>query len=270
MKKESIKDNITNSLLYVRAKIRSFNSHQTNGNDEPDTNKMNLVFEDNFNTFNTDTWRVGQPWGLFHPKSLYQYYDERSVYIKDNDLILAETYLPKEFTLEDGTVVSIPYSVGLVTSKESFGYGFYEFELTLPNGSGLWSAAWLTGANSWPPEIDVVEAYSDNNGKYGQKLQTNMFFGSDSDVKMAQPRNNPVYNPLARLKMSCWWTESFIKIYYNGYLVRVITSNDTLKWFKDQRMIIVLNNAIRQEYSMNIKDQTTEFKIHNVKVWEQK
>jgi hypothetical protein len=68
--------------------------------------------------------------------------------------------------------------------------------------------------------------------------------------------------------MSCWWTEDFVKIYYNGYLVRKITSNNILKWFKDQKMAIVLNNAIRQEYSADIKNQTTEFKVHEVKVWE--
>ena len=84
---------------------------------------------------------------------------------------------------------------------------------------------------------------------------------------MAGPRNNPIHDPLAKLKMSCWWTEDFIKIYYNGYLVRVITSNDILKWFKDQRMSIVLNNAIRQEYSETIKDQTTEFVVYGLKAW---
>jgi len=270
MNKESIKDKITNSLLYVKAKIKSFNPYQSFGNDEPDTNKMNLRFEDNFSTFNTDIWRVGQPWGTYHPNALYQYYGEKSIYIKDNCLVLNETYSPKEFVFEDGTVVSIPYSVGLISSRESFSYGFYEFEVSLPNGRGLWPAAWLNGVDNWPPEIDVIEAYSDDKGNYGQKLQTNFFFGPSTGAEMTGPRNNPVYNSLSRLKMSCWWTKDFIKIYYNGYLVRMITSKNILKWFKGQRMSIVLNNAIRQEYSADIKDQTTEFKIYSVKVWEQK
>jgi beta-glucanase (GH16 family) len=265
--KESIKDRITNSLLYVKTLTRSFNPCVSYGNDEPSTDKMNLKFEDNFNTFNTDAWRIGQPWGIFHPKALYQYYGEKSVYIKDNSLVLNETYLPKEFTLEDGSKATIPYSVGLVSSKESFGYGFYEFEVSLPNGKALWPAAWLNGTTNWPPEIDIIEAYSDMKESYGQKLQTNLFFGLSSASEMAGPRNNPVHNSLDRLKMSCWWTEDFVKIYYNGYLVRKVTSNNILKWFKDQKMAIVLNNAIRQENSANIKDQTTEFKIHQVKVW---
>jgi beta-glucanase (GH16 family) len=265
--KESIKDRITNTLLYVKALIRSFNPIQKFGKEEPDTNEMTLIFEDDFSAFNTEVWRIGQPWGMFHSSSLYQYYGEQSVYVKDNSLILNETYLPKDFTLEDGTVVSIPYSVGLVSSKTSFEYGFYEFEAALPRGKGLWPAVWFNGADSWPPEIDVIEAYSDENGNYGQRLQSNYFFGLSTDAKMAGPRNNPVHNPLARLKMSCWWTEDFINLYYNGYLVRVITSNHILKWFKGQRMSIVLNNAIRQEYSEAIKDQTTEFIIYEIKVW---
>jgi beta-glucanase (GH16 family) len=265
--KESIKDRITNSLLYVKALTRSFNPNQTMGNEEPDTDEMTLTFEDDFSTFNTEVWRIGQPWGVFHPSALYQYYGEESVYIKDNSLILNETYSPKEFTLTDESKVTIPYSVGLVSSKTSFEYGFYEFEVSLPDGKGLWPAVWFNGVDNWPPEIDVIEAYSDEKGKYGQKLQTNFFFGPSTSSKMVGPRNNPVHDPLAKLKMSCWWTEDFIKLYYNGYLVRVITSNDILKWFKDQRMSIVLNNAIRQEYSETIKDQTTEFVVYGLKAW---
>lgn len=140
--KESIKDRITNSLLYVKALTRSFNPNQTMGNEEPDTNKMALTFEDDFSTFNTETWRIGQAWGLFHPKYLYQYYGEESVYVKNNSLILNETYSPKEFTLADGSKTTIPYSVGLVSSKIPFKYGFYEFEVSLPKGKGLWPAVW--------------------------------------------------------------------------------------------------------------------------------
>ena len=46
--KESIKDRITNSLLYVKALTRSFNPHQTMGNEEPDTDEMTITFEDDF------------------------------------------------------------------------------------------------------------------------------------------------------------------------------------------------------------------------------
>jgi beta-glucanase (GH16 family) len=270
MNKESIKDKITNSLLYVKAKVESFIPNQPFGTDEPDTDEMMLMFQDNFNEFDPDVWRIGQLWGTFHPNALYQYYGEDSVCIKDYGLVLKETYSPKDFTLENGTVVSIPYSVGLVSSRTSFEYGFFKFTVSLPNGKGLWPAVWFNGVDNWPPEIDVIEAYSDEKGKYGQKLQTNFFFGPSTGAEMAGPRNNPVFNPLAVLVMSCWWTEDFIKIYYNGYLVRVITSKNILKWFKGQRMSIVLNNAIRQEYSADIKDQTTEFQIHQVKAWNTK
>jgi beta-glucanase (GH16 family) len=265
--KESIKDRITNSILFVKALARSVKSDQTPGNQEPSTNQMKLKFTDDFNTFNTDVWRIGQPWGVFHPGSLYQYYGEDSVYVKDGQLILTQTYSPKEFTLADGSKVTIPYSVGLVSSNLPFGYGFYEFEVSLPIGKGLWPAVWFNGIDNWPPEIDVVEAYSDESGKYSNRLQTNCFFGPSTGSKMLGPRNNPVHDPLARLKMSCWWTKDFIKLYYNGYLVRVVTSKEVLKWFTDQRMSIVLNNAIRQEYSDSIKEQTSYFIIHGLKAW---
>jgi beta-glucanase (GH16 family) len=265
--KESIKDRITNTLLYVKALTRSFNKSQRLGSEEPSTHKLTLKFEDNFNTLNTEAWRIGQPWGVFHPNSLYQYYGDDTVSIKDGNLILTEKYSPKEFKLENGESTIIPYSVGLISSKESFGYGFYEFEVSLPNGKALWPAVWLNGVDNWPPEIDVIEAYSGGDGKYDKRLQTNCFFGPITGSKMLGPRNNPISDPLDRLKLSCWWTKDFIKIYYNGYLVRVVTSYTVLKWFTNQRMSIVLNNAIRQEYSDSIQDQTSDFIIHGLKVW---
>ena len=63
-------------------------------------------------------------------------------------------------------VYDIPQSVGLVTSYNSYGYGFFEFEIELPYGSGLWPSVWLSCVNSWPPEIDILEAYSNDNSNY--------------------------------------------------------------------------------------------------------
>ena len=77
-----------------------------------------------------------------------------------------------------------------------------------------------------------------------------------------------IKNPLDKLKVSCWWTKDFIKIYYNGYLVRKTTSEDILKWFRDKKMIIILNNGMRSEYIPMIDNSiTTEFFIYSVKYW---
>jgi beta-glucanase (GH16 family) len=265
--KESLKDLIINAFLYTNALIRSFSGKKEKNNSNI-TSKMELILEDNFESFNKDVWRIGQPWGKFHPGSPYQYYGDESVFIQNDCLILNQIYSPKQLTTwDDPKLYDIPYSVGLITSYESYGYGFYEFEIELPYGSGLWPAVWLSCSDSWPPEIDIIEAYSDDKANYGSNLQSNFHFNLGDSKENSGARNHPVDSSHGRLKLGCWWSKDFIKIYYNGHLVRQITSDYILKWFKDKKMFVVLNNAIRPEYTNKIESQISEFRIHNVKVW---
>ena len=260
---ESIKDKIVNTFLY----LKNFICRKEISNSDI-TSKMELIFEDNFKSFNKDVWRIGQTWGKFQPNSPCQYYGDDSVFIENDCLVLNQIYSPKELTTwENDKVYDIPYSVGLITSYDSYGYGFYEFEVELPQGSGLWPAVWLSCVDSWPPEIDILEAYSNGKGKYGQNLQSNFHYNVIGSAETSGARNHPVKNTHDKLKLGCWWTNDFIKIYYNGHLVRVITSDDILQWFRDKKMTIVLNNAIRPEYSNQIKGQVSEFKIYSAKVW---
>ena len=254
------KDRITNKILNNKY-FSIFKSKS-----EPSTENMKLVVEDNFSIFDNSKWRVSQPWGDFHPDSTYDYYGKNAVSV-DGKLVLQQKYAPKEFDL-NGKKITIPYSIGLVSSIEVYGYGFYEFDIQLPKGIGLWPAVWLTSGDSWPPEIDILEAYSDDNYNYGKSLQSNLHFGIVPDNKNSGGIDHIVKDPLDKLKVSCLWTKDCIKIYYNGYLVRKITSEETLKWFRDKKMMIVLNNGIRSEYIPKIDNSiTTEFFIYSFKLW---
>ena len=265
--KESLKDLTVNTFLYTKALIRSFSAKKEISNSDI-TSKMELIFEDNFKSFDKDVWRIGQPWGKFHPSALYQYYGDDSVSVKDNCLVLNQAYSPTQLTMwNDPKVYDVLYSVGLVTSYESYGYGFYEFEVELPHGSGLWPAVWLSCVDSWPPEIDILEAYSDGKNNYKNNLQSNFHFNMGDKKESSGARNHLVSSSYDKLKLGCWWSKDFIKIYYNGHLVRQITSDYIIKWFRDKKMLVILNNAIRPEYTKGIESQISEFKIHNIKIW---
>lgn len=267
--KESFLDKVHNKYLHLINKIR-INILKTTkyGNDEP--KNMKLIFSDDFQFFDQSKWRIGQPWGLFHPDFPYQYYGEKSVLVKNNKLILSQFLDPKDLTFgNDDKIYKIPQSVGLVTSYNSFGYGFYKFRINLPVGVGLWPAVWISCVDSWPPEIDILEAYSDKNSNYGQDLQSNFHYNIGQYKESSGARNHPVLSTEQDIVVSCYWTEDFIKIYYNGYLVRVITEKKTLEWFRGKKMLIILNNAIRPEYSNIIPDkQISEFIIYNVDYYE--
>jgi predicted RNA-binding protein with TRAM domain len=58
------------------------------------------------------------------------------------------------------------WASGLISSKASFAqtYGFFEMRAQLPAEAGVWPAFWMLPADAtWPPELDVLEAYGDNN-----------------------------------------------------------------------------------------------------------
>jgi beta-glucanase (GH16 family) len=67
------------------------------------------------------------------------------------------------------------YASGMIRSRQTFRYGYFEARIKIPTGKGLWPAFWLNsdydenGKTDWPPEIDIME-YAPN----GTTDQTNM------------------------------------------------------------------------------------------------
>jgi beta-glucanase (GH16 family) len=268
---EGLKDSLSNLYLYTKSLFRRVIRLKSIGSNEPNLSNFTLEFSEDFNNFN-DNWRISQPWGNFHPGYPYQYYGDNSVHFTNDGLVLEQKYSPKEKMTHYGSdeEFEIPYSVGLISSKKYFGYGFYEFEITLPYGIGLWPAVWLTDSITWPPEIDIIEAYSDDKSRYDDRLQTNFHFDFDDNKKSSGARNHPIYDHFNKIKLSCWWTKDFIKIYYNGYLVRKITNKKTLNFFRDRQMMVVLNNAIRKDYIDFLdKSKVTKFKVHYFRYYKQ-
>lgn len=57
---------------------------------------------------------------------------------------------------------------GMLRSKWTGKYGYYECSMKVPRGRGMWPAFWINPEDkSWPPEIDVVEIV--NNGRDSTK-----------------------------------------------------------------------------------------------------
>jgi len=55
------------------------------------------------------------------------------------------------------------YPSGMIRSRQTFRYGYFEARIKIPPGKGLWPGFWLNsdydknGKLSWPPEIDIME-----------------------------------------------------------------------------------------------------------------
>lgn len=96
--------------------------------------------------------------------------DERQLFREDRNHIMTGNTL--ELTAYHQPDLKPPrflYRSGMIRSKMTFKYGYFEARLKMPKGLGVWPCFWLNsdadanGTIKWPPEIDICEFV--NNGK---------------------------------------------------------------------------------------------------------
>lgn len=281
-----MKENLKNLYLILKSYIRFFFKIKKKYKLPFNKEEYQLFFSDDFggNKLDANKWRMGQIWGDFHPSQPHQYYgkDEDFVLVKDNYLNLFTRYKPKKFfDFKNSIYITINHGVGLVVSKSSFKYGFYEISGIVPKGEMLWSAIWLTAVKTWPPEIDILEAYSEKNGDYKNKLgiknfkfQPNIHYGfiENKTKKNYGANSYPIFEAQNReVIYGLHWTENFIKFYYDGCLIFETKKPEILKYFneKNVEMNIILNNALSPVIE-NRKYETSCFKIKSVKFFKKK
>ena len=122
------------------------------------------VFADEFNgsTLDRDQWFTRFIYG---DDTLDHLNDEKEVYRDNDNHILKDGHLELTARYMGGD----KYESGMIRSKRTFLYGYYEARVKFPSGKGVWPAFWLNpdydadGKVSWPPEIDIFEFV--NNGK---------------------------------------------------------------------------------------------------------
>jgi len=292
--KHSFKDTLENLKMAFKAERRS---KRYDGSDRiayPPWG-YTTVFKDEFRThLDTKAWGYGQPWGEFHPDNLSQYYDNNGTlsYTSTNDELVLElrnkpktwklSTLPewqKEASTKDK--ITIKTGVGMVHSKEAWKYGWFEAFIQLPEGQAYWTAFWLSGKHSWPPEIDIFEAYSHKGPRYdkprffkwfnrpNQMISPNLHYGSvEGGTKGAYgARDIPVMEATKRsVQYACLWEEDKIEIYYDGIKVFQCTDPKILEHYngKLSHQRIIINHGLHEAYSDNPKE--SEMYINRVKV----
>lgn len=250
-------------LLSLRNKFLFFVLKRKYGNDTSTILYGHFLdYEDNFTSMSQkefyDKYKSSPDWGVYHPNDLQQWYDPAGIthdsegvkfHITKNTKVVTSYVVDGSTKPQENLIpVTIPYGVGLCVSKKAFKYGVFEWCIKLPKGAALWPAVWLSCRDSWPPEIDVIEAYSDEKGNYGQELQSNIHFGSNGDnhTQTGPIEHGYLIDKDEYFIMHLHWEKDFIKIYYNGFLVRKITNKKNLEWFKDVYMLNIMNAAIRK------------------------
>lgn len=214
-------------------------------------------------------WLTHESWGRCHPEKPYQWYDDSCVSVNDGVLELQTKYNPKLFTLNGDKIVS-ETAIGLVSCLYPFHFGEYEIEAMLPQGAYLWPAIWLWSLTGWPPEIDIVEAYSNHKGSYFDwalfpyKVKRNGFYRSGGNVDQIGAKNiwvglKPPQKRFVKYQMI--WTPDYIKIGANGCFSRKI-NGDLMKHYQEP-MRFVINNAVQRSY--RVGSLPSIFKIKSFK-----
>jgi hypothetical protein len=271
-------NNFYNWYLQLRIKIYNIFDIEKPSIKTPPSDYV-LIYGDNFSQFNTDKWRLSQPWGDFHEYNLDWYYptNEDSVFVNNDGLVLELKHNPKTFiksqlpsyrqspTLPEQWVSH--WSGALMMSKFSFKYGWLEATIKLPKEKSQWPAFWTTGKNVWPPEIDILEAYSKNDPEK-LHIKPNIHWGDTGDKTKRQygAPTIDIKNPTDRfIQYAIHWTEDFIRFYYDGLLVQECTNKEMLDYMGKDEHVIILNHGFKQT---KISPTGSQMIVKNIKLFQ--
>jgi len=218
-------------------------------------------------------WIQQERWGQIHPDKKDWWYDPSASFV-DNDgkLHLTTKLNPKYFSDLD---ITSNIGVGLVSCQEKFKWGEFEIEAKLPTGENLWPAFWMWSWDSWPPEIDIFEGYSNARSNYLKlrllkplgfwNIQTNIHYTLNNKNKMLGSKThyfgfkNPTKN---FIKYSLIWERDKLRFYYAGKLVRTVTDKLILSQLNNTTMNVIINNGITK---LNQNPTNSDFIINYFK-----
>lgn len=221
----------------------------TSNTSDTERSRSVRVTQLHFNDF-----RKMHPWMTddkpFHPKNHEEYVDKHLPFEQDGVIYLPVRYRPREFVDAMGETIEIPVARSVLFSREAYMYGYFEAKLMLPIAEGRWDAFWLTGRDTWPPEADIIESYSKNDMyKSFRRLQSNLHYFRRGRKAMLGAKNHPLPTAFKDkwIRFGLWWEKNFIRIYYNGYLVREITNKKILEQF-NQPMHLIISSGIELKH----------------------
>lgn len=228
-----------------------------------------IIFQDDFNQSELDTtyWNYelgdGCPtlcgWG----NEESQWYQKENIKVKDGFLHIKASKVNEQ------------YFSGKITTKDkvSFKYGTIEVKAKVPNGKGLWPAAWLLGSDisevGWPAcgEIDMLEYLGRDPNYLYTSLHTPDSHGETINTKRTFVKGIDkgfhIYKTI--------WTKEAIIFYVDDILLYTFSpqiKNDKV-WPYNKPFYLILNLAIGGKFGGKDIDDTAlpeEFIVDYIKI----
>ena len=286
----SVINNIRNFWFGFRLWQRNNRNTQPQPGPAGPPSDYSLIFQDKFTELNWEAWRTGHPWGRnVHTDWQWKWWPHRSeltkypmvetteaglqLHLKKFKRTFSKSMLPRWQMKNAPESWSADWAMGCISSRKAYKFGWFEAEIKIPKGQGQWAAFWLSGQNSWPPEIDVFETYG---RKAGARIdiKPNVHFGSSSNDWREGKRDFgqakiQVKDASERwVKYAVHWTADFIRFYYDGYLVQECTIPAALKQNADLQYII-LNHGCENPERLGFDPTEGTMHVRNVKVYQQ-
>jgi len=209
-------------------------------------------------------WKCSMDGGrIIHPDQPWMWYDSENIMLeKDNILNLTIENKPRDITYWDGTVYHPTIACGTMRSIESFDYGIFSAEILCPRGYNLWPSFWLTGEGNWPPEIDIMEAWSKNNDYFrlcipqppylspSWKTTTNVHYNDDNMNKTSVGSRN-----ISVFKSAKDPAENFIKY-------ELIWKPNEIIFKVNNKKVRKVGKDVCKKLTENIKDKEKGYKMN--------
>lgn len=193
-----------------------------------DMDKFELVWSDEFDTFDAERWEPSSTWMADSTGSTVRnggYWNPKMCTIEDGMLHIATKYYPDGF--EDNGKPGW-YSAGIDTHTSYLqNYGYFECRCILPKGNGLWSAFWIYSGDEANignggvdgAEIDIFEsAYYST--KYPNSVSSAIHYdgyGEEHRQKLVCHSRITANNPYEEFNTyGVEWNEDGYTFYING------------------------------------------------------
>jgi beta-glucanase (GH16 family) len=183
-----------------------------------------LIFYDDFNDPDLDKtkWLTSFTWGQCLPGSLAYFTADANYKIRDGKISLTakKESINAFYGYSDSNGIKKPvyqkfsYTSSVITTKQTFKYGYYECRFKVPHGSGFNAAFWLFGDQN--SEIDVFEII----GSKPAEVQTTLHW-REKDYKNSKTQwfeHTKVQPPFdtAFHTMGVLWTTNNLTWYLDG------------------------------------------------------
>jgi beta-glucanase (GH16 family) len=185
---------------------------------------------------------------------------ENAIQVENDHLYLKNIKEPYTYKASEDNVIEFPIQSGKILYNKPFHFGYFEIVCKIPRTGSAWPAFWLSGAESWPPEIDIFEFWTSDKP---DKQVISLHHGNDSQRrktsvlgKQRDTVNRKLVGKSFDLddfnKFACHWQPNKIDFYTNDVLVYSYQPSAYIMQFFNQPMFLIVNNMVYNRDGNNV------------------